>query len=184
MYGVSSTVRQQISALPIYQDFSYNVGFITMFKNTDETLNVSTSVNTPISISVGTQDQNLPSFLQTETNSASTTLNSILYSNLQNVTNSSNPTAAHGDRLVCDTQELTRYTSLSTGYLSNLYQNCKQLMYLTPCYTTYISYNSYNNPYFTSTIENNAVIVDKLGNKISTDYNWVEQVMLSAYNKE
>jgi len=179
------TVQGQVSSKDLYRPFGDSVGYIMIYTATTETT-VATTVNSAdIKPYNRILEGKIPDILQTEILAAYKAANSSYAQNIANIASSSSSTTSHGDRLVVDQSNNTRYTSALSTYKTNLFNQYKQLLYLTPFYAMSTKTSSMvNAPFFNGLIGDSTVIVDKFGNKVSIDQGWSEQIMLSAYNAE
>jgi hypothetical protein len=183
-YSITS-VTSELSTKALYGTFSDEVGYLMLYSPSPETV-VATALNsTGVKPYNRTIESLIPDELRDSFDQAYKDSNSSYAENTTNIATGADPTTAHGSRLVVDASNNSRYTSASSTYLSTLVGVYHQLMYLSPLYATMLQSTSLTSaPFFTTTIEGSAVVVDKFGNKVNTNQGWSEMVMLSAYTEE
>lgn len=183
IYSVK-TIQQEVSTKDLYRTFGDSVGHIMLYTPTPETTYATALNATNVKPYNRTLASKIPDAIRDVIDDAYKDANSSYSENLANIASNASPTTAHGARLVVDVETNTRYPSTSSTYVSNLFATYAQLLYLSPLYANVTQSVALNAPYFNAAIGSANVIVDKLGNKVNTDYGWFEQVMLSAYDVE
>lgn len=180
-----TTVYSAVSSKQLYGPFSNSVGYLMLYTPSTETIAPINLATTDIKPYNRLVESTILSDIKASIDQGYKDANSSYAINTINIATGGSPTAAHGSRLVTDTSNDARYTGASSTYLSNLLNAYSILMYLTPLYATELQSVNFNSaPFFISTIEDESVVVDKLGNKVNTDFGWTEQVMFSAYTEE
>lgn len=180
-----SAVKVEIGTKDLYRDFNETVGYLMLYSVTPETTNPG-ELDTASTKSINGSIRDLiPTDIMTEIELAYKHVNSPYADNVANIVGAGESTTAHGSRLIADTSNNTRYTGASTTYVENLSTEYGLLLYLSPIGgSTTLTGTFSAAPYFTTEIEGTSVIVDKQGNKVSTDQSWMEQPLLSAYSEE
>lgn len=174
------TILSSLSSQLLYEQFGNSVGTIMLYSATEETVN-SANYTSSIKSYNRTIENLIPDNLRNSIDQGFSDANDPYCINISNLAGSGPSTTAHGQLLVADNSNTTRYQNASAGYLSLLLNNYMQLMYLTPFYI----YSTQNTslsfvPYFTSNINGLSVIVNTLGKKVDSDYAWYEQNLLEA----
>jgi hypothetical protein len=175
-----NTIFSLLSSQPLYQQFSNSVGSIMLYSDTEETVD-SASYTSSIKSYNRTIENLIQDSLRSSIDQGFADANGPYCFNISNLAGSGPSTSAHGQLLVADNSNTTRYQNASAGYLSLLLNNYMHLMYLTPfyVYSTQSASLSFV-PYFTSNINGLSVIVNILGKKVDSDYGWYEQNLLEA----
>jgi hypothetical protein len=183
-YSIPS-ITSELSSKALYGTFGDTVGYLMLYSPSPETV-VATALNSSdIKPYNRTIESLIPDDLRASFDQAYKDSNSSYAENTTNIATGADPTTAHGSRLVVDVNNTTRYTSATSSYLSTLVSAYQQLMYLSPLYATMLQSTELTSaPFFTTTIEGGAVVVDKFGNKVNTNQGWSEMIMLSAYTEE
>lgn len=177
-------VNTEIGAKDLYRAFSETVGYLMLYTQNPDTV-TPTSLNTAeIKPYNRILESLIPDDIRASIEQAYKDTNAPYATNVVPVAGVVASTTAHGSRLVADTSNNSRYNSASSVYLTNLVNDYAQLMYLSPLYATSTQGATLSvAPFFTTFIEGSSVVVDKEGNKVSTDRGWLEQIMLSAYQE-
>lgn len=179
------TVTSQVSTLTLFNTFSDLVGSISLFTPTTDSIVATSVYTTDIKPYNRTIESLINDDIRSTIDQAYKDVNSSYSANTVNIALGTSPDTSHGERLVVDSLNNTRYTSSSSVFIGLLYTLYGQLMYLTPSFATKLQQTQLpTEPFFTSTIENSAIVVDKFGNKVSIDSGWTEQIMFSAYSEE
>lgn len=183
IYSIDS-IYSALSSKNNYRAFSDSVGTIALFENTTETVSPVNLATTNIQPYNRIVESLILDDIRSSIDHGYNDVNSSYTVNVVNVAATSTSLESHGGKLVVDAQSTTRYQNLTGGYIANLVNGYNQLMFLTPLYATSTQSSTLSTaPYFLSTIESQSVIVDKLGNKVSIDSGWNENIMLSAYHE-
>lgn len=181
-YRSIHTIHQELTSKPLYGVFSDSVGALMLYTPTSETT-YPTSLNTEkIQPYNRTVESLIPENIKTLLSQSYNDVNSSYAENIINIASNTDSSTSHGSHLVVDKNNNTRYTSISTTYISSLVSNYNQLMYISPVYAIMDGITTFNqSPYYTTTICGSSVVVDKLGNKVSITQGWSELITLSAY---
>lgn len=183
-YG-NNTLKKDLSSKALYGQFSDSVGEIALFTPTTESTTPITLNSADIKSYNRSVESSILDDIRATLDQSYKDVNSSYAANTVNVAGGVAPSTAHGSRLVVDAPSNTRYASATATYLTNLINQYKQLLYLSPIYAVESQAVVFSAaPYFSTTIEGTSVVVDKLGNKVNTNQGWTEQIMLSSYTEE
>ena len=181
-YRSTYTVQQELTSKPLYGSFSDSVGGLMLYTPTSETTYPTALNTTKIQPCNRVTESLMTESIKALLSQTYNDVNSTYSENINNIASNSDPSTSHGSRLVVDKNNNTRYTSTSTEYINKLFSEYEQLMYISPVYAVMYDTATFNqSPYYTTTICGSSVVVDKLGNKISTIQGWSELITLSAY---